>query len=379
MVWLTTPSTTPHDACLPPGRRAIGPRTIVAMTKPNGTRRVEGSVTTISWIPSEAVEGAFKAGFKLRVSHYDPAPPDELGQDIETTLDELVAADRFRFANHLRAFAEFDADGNVLATGHLGGGRIGTTNLNLGVDVALGATRMPERRGEVETGPGWVRFTQTNGGRTGAPMPRTVRRAPFVQFKSPVAWSTLELTLHADGRCEGRLIGASPFPRHWVYDTNGTLTAKSGRTDWKGWAGSAFGKHTPWGDDDSAAFVTAAETALERELSGLVMGGTGKPEIRKLRAGQLLARQGDVGGELFLVLDGVLVVDVDGTKWAEVGPGAVLGERAVLERGLRTSTLAAQTDCRIAVVPADRLDRSRLAELAAGHRREVQASATAAP
>ena len=118
---------------------------------------------------------------------------------------------------------------------------------------------MPERRGEPEIGPGWIRFTQTNGGRTGAPLPRPVRRAPFVQFKSPVAWSTLELTLFADGRIVGRLAGASPFPRHWIYDTDGKLTAKSGNTDWKGWAGTAFGKHTPWGDEDSPAFVTEAE------------------------------------------------------------------------------------------------------------------------
>ena len=179
------------------------------MTTQQGTSRVEGSVTSISWIPSEAVEGAFKAGFKLRVSRYDQAPPDDLGSDIGATLDELVANDRFRFANHLSAFAEFDADGTVVDAGHLGGGRIGRTNLNLGVDVALGAVAMPERRDDLETGPGWVRFTQTNGGRTAAPMPRRVRRAPFVQFKSPVAWSSLELTLHADGRC---VSVASPVP-----------------------------------------------------------------------------------------------------------------------------------------------------------------------
>ena len=255
-----------------------------------------------------------------------------LGPDIDATLDVLVAADRLRFANQLRAWADFDAEGNVVGAGHLGGSRVGATNVRVGTEVTLGASAMPERRGEVTTGPGWIRFTQTNGGRTGAPMPRATRRAPFVQFKSPVAWSTLELTLHADGRCEGKLVGASPFPRHWVYDTTGALIAKSGNTDWKGWAGSAFGTHTPWGDEDSPAFVTAAETALERELSGVVMRGAGRPAIRKLKVGQVLTRQGDVGNELFLVLDGVLVVDVDGTELAEIGPGAVLGERAVLER-----------------------------------------------
>ena len=346
--------------------------TIAGMSMISG--RVEGSVTTISWILSEAVEGAFKAGFKLGVSHYDDAPPDDLGPDVDATLDELVAADRFRFANHLRAWAQFDEIGNVVASGHLGSGRLGATNVYIGTEVSLGAVGMPQRRSEPETGPGWIRFTQTNGGRTGAPMPRAVRRAPFVQFKSPVAWSTLELTLHADGRVEGRLNGASPFPRHWIYDSVGALTAKSGCTDWKGWAGTAFGKHTPWGDEESPAFVTAAESALERELSGLLMHGAAKPEVRKLRSGDVLTRQGDIGGELYLVLDGVLVVDVDGSDWAEVGPGAVLGERAVLERGLRTSTLTARTACKVAAVPADQLDRERLAALADDHRREVVAA-----
>ena len=346
------------------------------MTTTPLTGRIEGSVTTISWIPSEAVEGAFKAGFKLGVSHYDPAPPDDLGPDIDAALDGLVATDRLRFANHLRAWAEFDDDGGVLAYGHLGGGKLGATNVHIGTDVCLGASAMPERRGEPETGPGWVRFTQTNGGRTGAPMPRPVRRPPFVQFKSPVAWTTLELTLHADGRVEGRLTGASPFPRHWVYDAAGTLTAKSANTDWKGWAGNAFGKHTPWGDEDSPAFVTAAETALDRDLSGLVMRGVNKPEVRKLRAGEVLTHQGDVGGELFLLLDGVLVVDVDGTERAEVGPGAVLGERAAIERGLRTSTLTARTACKVAVVPAEQIGTTRLAALAAEHRRELAGAET---
>ena len=101
-------------AATPPGRMPVTwPRSVSSphhrcMTTTPLTRRIEGSVTTISWIPSEAVEGAFKAGFKLGVSHYDPPPPDDLGPDIDAALDDLVATDRLRFANHLRAWAEFD-------------------------------------------------------------------------------------------------------------------------------------------------------------------------------------------------------------------------------------------------------------------------------
>ena len=337
--------------------------------------RVEGSATTISWIPSEAITGLMKAGFRLGVSHYDSAPPDELGADIPAHLEEFRGGDRLRFANHLHAWAEFSADGRLVGAGQDGGGHLGATHLRLGGDITVAAVAMSDLRPEPETGPGWVRFTQTAGGSPGVPMPRRVRRAPFVQFRAPVAWSTLEVTLHADGRVESRLAGASPFPRHWLYDAHGALTAKSGTTDWKEWTVSAFGKGTPWGDEDSPAFVTEVETALERELSGLLMRGATKPRIRRFKAGEELTRQGDDGDRLFLLLDGVLVVEVDGEQLTEIGPGAVLGERAVLEDGRRTSTLIARTNCKVAVVPSDQLDRDRLGELAAGHRREDEASA----
>jgi hypothetical protein len=333
-----------------------------------------GSVTAISWIPSEAVTGLTDASFKTGFTHYDTAPPDTIGPDVPAGVETLRVADRFRFANHLGAVAEFDDGGQCVDASYTGGGAIGATTVRLGKRFTVAAVSLPDRRAEPEVGDGWVRFSQTAGGRTGLPAPRAVRRPPFVQFLAPIAWSTLELVLHADGRSEGRLVGASPFPRHWVYDETGTLAAKSGMTDFKDWAGTAFGHHTPWGDEDSPALVTAVETALERELSNLIMRGGAKPEIRRIEAGDNLTVQGSFGDELFLLLDGVLAVEVDGTGWAEVGPGAVLGERAVLEGRARTSTLRAVTACRVAAVPAIDIDREKLEELAAGHRREEQAA-----
>ena len=48
--------------------------------------RVSGSVTSISWIPSEAVAAlSLKLGFDMGVAHYDQPPPDEIG-GIESLL-----------------------------------------------------------------------------------------------------------------------------------------------------------------------------------------------------------------------------------------------------------------------------------------------------
>jgi CRP-like cAMP-binding protein len=101
-----------------------------------------------------------------------------------------------------------------------------------------------------------------------------------------------------------------------------------------------------------------------------LMHGTGKPKIRRLKAGDVLVRQGEPGTDIYLVLDGVIRVERDGERLAEYGPGAMLGERAHLEGGTRTSTLEAVTACRVASVEASQLDREALEELSGGHRRE---------
>jgi hypothetical protein len=332
--------------------------------------RTTSTVTSISWIPSEAVKGMTKLPFESGVAHYDETPPSVLE---EGALEQLRAADRFRFANRLTAWIEVE-DGTIVAHGQDGGGLIGSTTMRFGKKRAatFAAVSLPDLQPEPEVGDGWVRFTQTAGGRTGVPAPRRVSRPPFVQVSAPLAWSTLRLTLHADGRVEPEMVGGSPFPRHWVYGDDGALIAKTAVIEFKTWYRTAFGKHSPWGDEDSPALVTAVETALERSLSEHLMKDGGHPDIRKLKLGDTLTEQGQEATELFLLLDGILSVDVDGEPLAELGPGALLGERAVIEGGRRTSTLRAVTGCTVAAAPATRIDRALLEELAESHRREDQ-------
>jgi len=327
--------------------------------------RIESSVTSISWIPSEAVRGMTKLPFEMGMAHYDPPPPDVLDD-----LDRLREADRFRFANELRAWIEVE-DGRVVGWGHLGRGHIGSTTVRMGPKaVVFPAVAFPDLQSEPEVSETAVRFVQTAGGRTGVPAPRTVRRPPFVQVAAPLAWSTLVLTVRADGSSDWEVAGASPFPRHWIYDHSGALAAKTGMIDFKGWYRTAFGRHSPWGDEDSPALVTVAETALERQLSARIMRKGAKTKVLTVAAGRTLVEQGEPGDALFLLLDGVLAVEVDGEKLAEVGPGAILGERAVLEGGARTATLRAVTQAKVAVASADQIDTDALAEVSRGHRRE---------
>jgi hypothetical protein len=329
------------------------------------TMRIQSSVTSISWIPSEAIEGVTKMPFEIGLAHYDDPPPDHID-----SLASLREADRFRFANELSAWIEVD-DGRITDFGQAGGGQIGATTLRLGGrGMTFAAVAFPDRQ-EAVTGEGWVRFTQTAGGRTGVPAPRRVSHPPFVQVSAPLAWTTLSLTIFADGSSAHEVVGASPFPRHWIYDREHNLALKSGLVDYKRWSLHAFGAHTPWGDEDSPALVTEVETALERELSLRLMRGSAKPRIETIKQGANLVEQGEQGHEMFVLLDGVLAVEVDGAPLAQVGPGAVLGERALLEEGRRTATLRAETACKVAAVSGADVDPELLSRLAADHRREA--------
>ena len=326
--------------------------------------RIQSSVTSVSWIPSEAVTGMTKLPFEVGVTHYDNPPPD-----VIEDLEELGANDGFRFANRLGGWIEVE-NAQIVDRGYSGGAVMGSTTVRLGKQATYAAVGFPEIQREPEISATSARFVQTAGGRPAIPAPRRVSHPPFVQLKGPTVWTTLALTLNVDGSARFELAGASPFPRHWIYDDAGKLAQKAGLTDFKEWYRRAFGKHTPWGDEDSKALVTTAETALERELSHLIMRGDAKPKIKKLRKGKALTKQGEPGDEVFLLLDGVLSVEVDGQSLAELGPGAILGERAVLEGGVRTSTLRAVTRCKVAVASVDRVDPDALAEISKGHRRE---------
>jgi Cyclic nucleotide-binding domain len=329
--------------------------------------RVEGSVTAISWIPSEAIEGLPKLPFELGVGHYDEPPPDRLEQG---DLGRLRDADRFREANLLEAWIEVE-DGAIVGAGYRGGGLVGSTTFQLGPKaIVVPGVPFEVLRSEPEISGDRARFVQTVGGRAGFPAPRRVKGGPLFRVQSATAWTTLALTLHADGRVEHEVVGASPFPRHWIYDSEGGLVQKSGTVDFKTWYRESHGDNTPWGDAESPALVAEAETALERELSRNVLAGYSKLERRKLAEGETLVEQGAEGDDLYLLLDGVLGVEVDGEEIAEMGPGTMLGERASLEGGVRTATLRARTPCRVVVIPVKIIGDRELARIAADRHRE---------
>jgi hypothetical protein len=337
--------------------------------------RIESSVTSVSWIPSEAIRGITKLPFELKVGHYDSAPPDHIDP---ADLPALRDGDRFRFANHLSGWIEVE-EGRVTAHGRGGGGVLNDTHMRVGpMGFTFQAHAFPDLTPEPEVGDTSVVFAQTAGGRPGMPAPRLVGRGRPA-LVAPTVWTTLRLELHADGRTEGAMVGATTFPRHWVYDARGDVVAKSATISFKDWYERGPGtRATPWGDEDSPVFTTMAESSLERALSTQLMARR-RPDVRELAAGTLLTQQGEEASELYLILDGMVSVEVDGRDLGDLGPGAVVGERALLEGGRRTATLRAVTPVRVAVAPAASVSEPALRALTTQHRREEPEGSASPP
>jgi len=324
----------------------------------------QSSVTSISWIPSEAMTGLMRVPMDLGIGHYDDPPPDHLGAD---DLASLCASDRFRFANRLSAWIDVE-DGKIVDAGYDGEALVGSTTAKIGMPITIAGVSFPVLRSDPRIEGDTARFEQTAGGRTGVPMPRRIDHSPYVRVTAPTAWTTLALTISADGSSSFDLVGASPFPRHWVYDSTGELVAKSGLIDFKEWARTHDHDRSPWHDYERTALVAQVESEVERELSHTVMST--KPRIIGVEEGDRLIEQGEPGGAIYLILDGMLEVQVDGDPVAELGPGAIVGERAILETGKATATVTAKTPVRAAQIPADAIDRDELEKVASRHRRE---------
>ena len=213
-------------------------------------------------------------------------------------------------------------------------------------------------------------FRQTAGGRPGFSFLKPSARWPFLVTRPFTIWTTIELTVRVDGSSTQRLAGASPFPRHWLYDDSGHLAEKAALTRARFWASTVFGAHTPWGGQDQVPLVAPAESELERILSEHVMRSGPRPAVRDLRAGEFLFRQAEQGTSIAVILDGTFEVQVNGEVAGQAGPGTVAGERASLEGGRRTAGLRALTQARVAETAPGVLTAEQLSELAQGHHRE---------
>jgi CRP-like cAMP-binding protein len=66
--------------------------------------------------------------------------------------------------------------------------------------------------------------------------------------------------------------------------------------------------------------------------------------------GRVLCREGDLGHEFFVIVDGEAAVEKQGKELAVLGPGDFFGEIALIERTVRSATVTARTALRFFVL-----------------------------
>lgn len=105
-------------------------------------------------------------------------------------------------------------------------------------------------------------------------------------------------------------------------------------------------------------FTTIRDHKLSRLESVPLFAGCDRREIRaigrlgdltKRDRGTVLMTQGRSGGEAFIIVEGTVTVSRNGDVVATLGPGEVVGEVAVLDRGRRTATVTADTPVELLV------------------------------
>ena len=73
-------------------------------------------------------------------------------------------------------------------------------------------------------------------------------------------------------------------------------------------------------------------------------------EDLEVPAGEVLCKEGQLGREFFVIIDGEVEVTKDGKRLAVRGGGEFFGEIALLQQGPRTATVTARTPLRFFVL-----------------------------
>ena len=330
--------------------------------------RHESSVIAVSSNPSEAIEGLSGIPFDFGITHYDPPPPDQL-----VDLEALRQQDRFREANGLRDYMEVeDGRSSVTATS---AGPHGRHHRRLGpASVRFPGVHLPTSRVGAGGDHDSARFVQTVGGRMGLRAPRP---GPSQAVRPVLAVDRLDHPGTDDQRGRRRQPRGSwvPVPS----PATGSTTTR---------AGSPRNRRpsTSSGRSTSRSVITHRGVGPTLRRSSVqssrhssdscrpkIMGDGAKPKIRTLAAGETLVQPGPAGdARLPHPRRHVRRGGRRRTRLPRSDPGAVVGERAALEGGVRTATLRWRTRARIAETSADQLDGLGLDALAATHRREEQ-------
>lgn len=79
-------------------------------------------------------------------------------------------------------------------------------------------------------------------------------------------------------------------------------------------------------------------------------------DLLALPADQTLFHEGDKGNLMYVIMSGTALISVNNRVVEVAGPGAIVGELAMIEDATRTATVIAKTDCMLLPIGVERFN-----------------------
>ena len=76
----------------------------------------------------------------------------------------------------------------------------------------------------------------------------------------------------------------------------------------------------------------------------------GSEDVVDFPAGSVIAVEGAEGNHMYVVMDGEVVISISDQVLSTARPGQIVGEMALIDSNIRSATVKAVTDCRLALI-----------------------------
>jgi CRP-like cAMP-binding protein len=73
-------------------------------------------------------------------------------------------------------------------------------------------------------------------------------------------------------------------------------------------------------------------------------------DVKAFPAGAVIIKEGEPGNYMYVVMEGTLDISLKGKALSTALPGEIIGEMALINSDIRSATVTARTDCRVALI-----------------------------
>jgi CRP-like cAMP-binding protein len=79
-------------------------------------------------------------------------------------------------------------------------------------------------------------------------------------------------------------------------------------------------------------------------------------DLQEIAAGEALFREGEQGNLMFVLVSGTAEITVRGRVMETAEAGAIFGEMAMIDEGVRSATVVAKSDCKLVPIAQNRFN-----------------------